>query len=122
MTVTGPGGTGKTRLALQAAAELVGTFPDGVFWVPLAGLNEPELFLPEIARTLPARDDLLGYLREKQLLLLLDNFEQLLGAALELASLLGAVEGLRVLVTSRASLRVSENVSTRSSRCPRRMP
>ena len=94
VTVTGPGGTGKTRLALQVAAELVGTFLDGVFWVPLAGLTDPELVLPEIARMLPARDDLLGYLRGKQqLLLLLDNFEHLLAAAPDLASLLTASTG-----------------------------
>jgi class 3 adenylate cyclase len=107
VTVTGPGGTGKTRLALQIAAELVGTFSDGVFWVPLAGLADPELVVPEIARTLPARDDLLGYLKGKQLLLLLDNLEHLLEAAPDLASLLAAAEGLRVLATSRAPLKIS---------------
>ena len=107
VTVTGPGGTGKTRFALQVAAELVGTFSDGVFWVPLAGLTDPELVLPEIARTLPARDDLLGYLRGKQLLLLLDNFEHLLAAVPDVASLLAAADGLRVLVTSRAPLRMA---------------
>ncbi len=107
VTVTGPGGTGKTRFALQVAAELVGTFSDGVFWVPLAGVTDPELVLPEIARTLPARDDLLGYLRGKQLLLLLDNFEHLLAAVPDLASLLAAADGLRVLVTSRAPLRMA---------------
>jgi predicted ATPase/class 3 adenylate cyclase len=107
VTVTGPGGTGKTRLALQVAAELVGMFSDGVFWVPLAGLSDPELVLPEIARTLPARDDLLGYLRGKQLLLLLDNFEHLLAAAPDLASLLAAADGLRVIVTSRTPVRIS---------------
>ena len=107
VTITGPGGSGKTRLALQAAAELVGTFSDGVFWVPLAGLADPELVLPEIARTLPARDDLLGYLSGKQLLLLVDNFEHLLAAAPDLASLLASADGLRVLVTSRAPLRIA---------------
>jgi predicted ATPase/class 3 adenylate cyclase len=107
VTVTGPGGTGKTRLALQVAAELVGTFSDGVFWVPLAGVADPELVLPEIARTLPARDDLLGYLRGKGLLLLVDNFEHLLAAAPDLASLLAAADGLRVIATSRAPLRIS---------------
>ncbi|HMJ00495.1 MAG TPA: adenylate/guanylate cyclase domain-containing protein [Gaiellaceae bacterium] len=107
VTVTGPGGTGKTRLALQVAAELVGTFSGGVFWAPLAGLADPELVVPEIARTLPARDDLVGYLRGKQLLLLLDNFEHLLAAAPELAALLAAADGLRVIVTSRAPLRIS---------------
>jgi len=107
VTITGPGGTGKTRLALQVAAELVGTVADGVFWVPLAGLSDPELLLPEITQTLPARDDLLGYLRGKELLLLLDNFEHLLAAAPDLGSLLAASDGLRVLVTSRAPLRLS---------------
>ena len=107
VTVTGPGGTGKTRLALQVAAELVGTFPDGVFWFPLAGFTDPELVLPEIARMLPASDDLLGYLRGKRLLLLLDNFEHLIAAAPRLAPLLAASDGLRVIVTSRAPLRIS---------------
>ena len=107
VTVTGPGGTGKTRLALQVAAELVGTFPDGVFWLSLAGFTDPELVLPEIARMLPASDDLLGYLRGKRLLLLLDNFEHLLAAAPRLAPLLAASDGLRLLATSRAPLRIS---------------
>jgi len=107
VTITGPGGTGKTRLALQVAAELVGTVADGVFWVPLAGLSDPELVVPEIAGTLPARDDLLGYLRGKQLVLLLDNFEHLAAAASDLMPLLAASDGLRVLVTSRAPLRLS---------------
>ncbi|MEK6274493.1 MAG: NB-ARC domain-containing protein [Actinomycetota bacterium] len=107
VTVTGPGGTGKTRLALQVAAELVGTVSDGVFWVPLAGLTDPGLVLPEIARMLPARDDLVGYLRGKRVLLLLDNFEHLLEAAPDLASLLASANGLRVIVTSRAPLRIS---------------
>jgi predicted ATPase/class 3 adenylate cyclase len=107
ITVTGPGGTGKTRLALQVAAELIGTFSDGVFWIPLAGLADPELVLPEIARTLPARDDLVGYLSGKHLLLLVDNFEHLLAAAPDLASLLASAEGLKVLATSRAPLRIA---------------
>ena len=107
VTITGPGGTGKTRLALQVAAELVGTVADGVFWVPLAGLTDPGLVVPEIAGTLPARDDLLGYLRGKELVLLLDNFEHLVAAASDLPPLLAASEGLRILVTSRAPLRVS---------------
>jgi predicted ATPase/class 3 adenylate cyclase len=107
VTITGPGGTGKTRLALQVAAELVGTVADGVYWVSLAGLSDPELVVPEIARTLPARDDLLGYLRGKELVLLLDNFEHLVASASEVMPLLAASEGLRVLVTSRAPLRLS---------------
>jgi predicted ATPase/class 3 adenylate cyclase len=107
VTITGPGGTGKTRLALQVAAELVGTVADGVYWVSLAGLADPELVVPEIAQTLPARDDLLGYLRGKQLVLLLDNFEHLVAAASKVMPLIAASEGLRVLVTSRAPLRLS---------------
>jgi len=107
LTITGPGGTGKTRLALQVAAELIGTVADGVFWVPLASVSDPELVVPEIAHTLPARDDLLGYLRGKQLVLLLDNFEHLVSAAAELTPLLEASDGLRILVTSRAPLRLS---------------
>jgi predicted ATPase/class 3 adenylate cyclase len=107
VTITGPGGTGKTRLALQVAAELVGTVADGVYWVSLAGLSDPELVVPEIARTLPARDDLLGYLRGKELVLLLDNFEHLVASAAEVIPLLAASEGVRVLVTSRAPLRLS---------------
>lgn len=107
LTVTGPGGTGKTRLALQAAAELVGTLHDGVFWVPLAGLSEPELLPSEVARAIGARDDLAGFLRGKELLILLDNFEHLLDAAPAVGAFLANAGGLRVLVTSRSPLRLS---------------
>ena len=110
VTITGPGGTGKTRFGLQAAAELVGRFGDGVFWVTLAGLSDPELVPAEIAQTIGAREDLAGFLRGKDLLLLLDNFEHLLGAAPAVASLLAASSGLRVLVTSRGPLRLSGEV------------
>jgi predicted ATPase len=107
LTITGPGGTGKTRLALQVAAELVGTPRDGVFWVPLAGLSDPELVLSELAQVIGARDDLAGFLRGKELLILLDNFEHLVAAAPAVATLLAASRGLRLLVTSRAPLHVS---------------
>lgn len=107
LTLTGPGGTGKTRLALQVAAELVGTQHDGVFWVPLAGLSDCELLSSEVAQTIGAPDDLAAFLRGKELLLLLDNFEHLLDAAPRVSALLAASDGLRVLVTSRAPLRVS---------------
>ncbi|MET0939473.1 MAG: adenylate/guanylate cyclase domain-containing protein, partial [Gaiellaceae bacterium] len=107
LTLTGPGGTGKTRLALQVAAELVGTQRDGVFWVPLVGLADPELLDSEIARTIGAPDDLAGFLRGKQLVLLLDNFEHLLDAAPGVSAVLGAGTGVRALVTSRAPLRVA---------------
>jgi len=106
VTVTGPGGTGKTRLALQAAAELVDDFEDGVFWVPLAGLDDPELVVPAVAQTLGGGTDLPTYLAQRQSLLLLDNFEHVLEAAGGLADLLAATEDLRVLVTSRAPLRI----------------
>ena len=107
VTVTGPGGTGKTRLALQVAAELVGTHRDGVFWVPLVGLSDAALLDSEVARTIGAPDDLTGFLRGRQLLLLLDNFEHLLDAAPAVSAVLGACSGVRVLVTSRAPLHVA---------------
>jgi predicted ATPase/class 3 adenylate cyclase len=106
VTVTGPGGTGKTRVALQAAAELVGGFHDGVFWVSLAAVTDPTLLVPEIARTLGA-DDLASYLRDREMLLLLDNLEQLLAAAAEIGPLLASAPRCRLLVTSRAPLRLS---------------
>jgi predicted ATPase/class 3 adenylate cyclase len=107
VTITGTGGTGKTRLALQVAAELVGQRLDAVYWVPLAGVSDPELVLPEVAQTVGAREDLIEYLRGKRLLLVLDNLEHLLDAAPGLASLLAGSSELRVLVTSRSPLRLS---------------
>jgi predicted ATPase/class 3 adenylate cyclase len=104
LTVTGPGGTGKTRLALQVAAELVGSYADGVFWVPLGGLSDPELVLPTIAQTIGAGDDLQEHLRGRELLLLLDNLEHLPAAAPAVGELSSSAERLRVLVTSRAPL------------------
>src|SRR5687768_1106224 len=87
LSLTGPGGTGKTRLALQAAADLLDDFPDGAFFTPLATVTEVELFLSAIAETLgvretgeqPLDESLKDYLREKRLLLVPDNFEQVLG-------------------------------------------
>lgn len=81
MTLTGSGGTGKTRLALQVAAELVEEFEDGVFCVSLASLTDPELVLPTVARTVGAKVGLADHIDEKRTLLLLDNFEQILDAA-----------------------------------------
>jgi predicted ATPase/DNA-binding SARP family transcriptional activator len=106
VTVTGPGGTGKTRLALQVAAELVGSFEHGVFWVPLAALTDPEVVVLQIAQTIGARDDLPSHVRDKEMLLLLDNLEHLLAAAPALGELLAGAKGLRLLVTSRAPLHV----------------
>jgi predicted ATPase/class 3 adenylate cyclase len=107
VTVTGPGGTGKTRLALQVAADLVGSLKDGVFWVPLADLADPRLVLPTIAQTLGARDGLDEFIRGKELLLLLDNFEHLLPAGPGVGELLAGSRSLRLLVTSRAALHLS---------------
>ncbi|HTS21196.1 MAG TPA: tetratricopeptide repeat protein [Casimicrobiaceae bacterium] len=115
LTLSGPGGTGKTRLALQAAAELVDEFEHGVFFVPLAALSDPDLVLPAIAQTFdvreaagqPLRDQLGGYLREKEMLLVLDNFEQVVDAAPSVSHLLSAAPRLKALVTSREVLRLS---------------
>ncbi|HET7128156.1 MAG TPA: adenylate/guanylate cyclase domain-containing protein [Gaiellaceae bacterium] len=107
VTVTGPGGIGKTRLALQAAAELVGIPADGVFWVPLGGLSEPSLVVAEIAQAVGAQDDLTGFLRGRELLLLVDNFEHVMPAAAAVHELLSRSERLRLLVTSRGPLHVS---------------
>ena len=80
LTLTGPGGTGKTRLALQAAAEL-GSLPDGVFWLPLAPLRDPELVLESAGQALGAKDGLAEHIADKELLLLFDNFEHVVEAA-----------------------------------------
>jgi predicted ATPase len=107
VTLTGTGGTGKTRLALQAATELTDDFSDGVFWAPLASLREPELTLPTIEQTIGAKTELAEHVDQKKMLLLLDNFEQLLPAATNLAALLARCPNLKVLVTSRAVLHLS---------------
>ncbi len=106
LTLTGPGGAGKTRLALQAAAELVEAFRDGVFWVALAGLRDPDLVLPTIEQTLGAKTSLSEHVNEKQTLLLLDNLEHLLAIGPELAGVLARCPNLQLLTTSRAPLRI----------------
>jgi predicted ATPase/class 3 adenylate cyclase len=107
LTVTGPGGTGKTRVALQVAAELVGRLRDGVYWVPLAGLADPELLSSEVAQAIGAPDDVNRFLRGRELLLVLDSFEHLLAAAPVVSGMLAASARVHVLVTSRAPLRVT---------------
>ena len=107
VTVTGPGGTGKTRLALQAAAELVDEFAGGVFWVSLGGLTDPELVVPTVGNVLEAQGDVVEHIGTKKLLLLLDNFEQLLDAAPVIAELLGRAPGLKMLITSRSPLKIA---------------
>jgi predicted ATPase/class 3 adenylate cyclase len=110
VTLTGPGGAGKTRLALEAAAELVPEFKAGVFWVGLAALREPELVLETVARVLGARDDLVLHIGDRELLLLLDNFERLLPAATQVAKLVERCPNLHVLATSRERLRLRDEV------------
>lgn len=112
LTLTGPGGTGKTRLGLQVAAQLQNHFSDGVCFVPLASLRDPQLFAAAVARQLNVREGggqpilhlLKNALHERQLLLVLDNFEQIIAAAPDVAALLEAVPQLKVVVTSRALL------------------
>jgi predicted ATPase/class 3 adenylate cyclase len=107
LTLTGAGGSGKTRLALQASAELVEEFEDGVFWVSLAALSDYRYVQPTIAGVLGAKDGIANFVDEKRLLLLLDNLEQVLECAPALAELLRSCPNLRLLVTSRAPLRVT---------------
>ena len=138
LTLTGPGGTGKTRLALQAAGDVLDQFPDGVFFVELASLSDPDLVAPAIAQVVglketsgrPPLEALISALRQRRMLLVLDNFEHLLaspphgsappvpaparalsrtparGVATDAAALMGAAPLLKVLVTSRAPLRL----------------
>jgi predicted ATPase/class 3 adenylate cyclase len=106
LTLTGPGGTGKTRLALQAAAAAADNYPDGVYWIPLAPLRDPELVLAEAAAVLGAQGALADHIADKHLLLLLDNFEHVVEAALGLSELLATCPNLRLLVTSRELLRL----------------
>jgi len=114
LTLTGPGGTGKTRLGLQVAAELLDEFEDGVFFVALATITGPEMVAPTVAGALDVREisgrsseqGLKDYLRNKEMLLVLDNFEQVVEAAPLLGSLIGACPGLKVLATSRGVLRI----------------
>jgi predicted ATPase/DNA-binding CsgD family transcriptional regulator len=114
MTLTGPGGTGKTRLGVQVAAELTDSFANGVFFVNLAPVNDTALVVPTIAETLGIQEGagqsvlerLREDLRQKQILLLLDNFEQVVSAAGQVVDLLAACPRLKVLVTSREVLHV----------------
>lgn len=114
VTLTGPGGTGKTRLSLQVAANLIDDFEDGVYFVPLAFARDPSLVPSAIAQALHVREtpaiSLLEAIKDrllgKELLLLIDNFEQVTSAALTIADLLRMAPGLTVLVTSRTSLHI----------------
>ena len=115
LTLTGPGGVGKTRLALQLAADAIDLFADGVYWVPLAPVRDPALVLETIAQTLGLREEvaeplavtLNRYLAERQLLLVVDNLEHLIDGSALLGALLTVAPRLCVLVTSRERLRLA---------------
>ena len=114
VTLTGPGGVGKTHLSQQIALEVLNDFAGGVCFVPLASINDPDLVVSTIAQAFGLKEtgdesllDLLkAYLRDKHLLLLLDNFEQVVVAAPVLSEMLAVCSRLKILVTSRAVLRI----------------
>jgi len=115
LTLTGPGGAGKSRLALQAAADLLDDFADGAFFVGLAGIADPLLVLPTIAQALglketgglPPEDALERFLHDRELLLVLDNLEHLLEASPEISDLVLSAPSVKAILSSRAPLRVS---------------
>ena len=115
VTITGPGGTGKTRLALQVAADVIDDYAHGVWFVDLGAVTDPALVPAEIANALGVREEgggsleaqVIEHLREQALLLVLDNMEQVLSAGKFVAKLTGACPKLHLLVTSRARLRIS---------------
>jgi predicted ATPase/DNA-binding CsgD family transcriptional regulator/class 3 adenylate cyclase len=114
LTLTGTGGTGKTRLALQSAADLLGVFPDGVFFVALDQIAEPALVASSVAQNISLEltgsqsieDELTEHLRKRNVLLVLDNFEHVLPVASLVSSLLAACPQLKVIATSREPLRL----------------
>jgi predicted ATPase len=107
VTLVGPGGSGKTRLAVQLAADAVEEFEHGVWWVSLATLTDPDLVEPTIAQAVGAKDALADHFRSQRALLLLDNFEHLLAAAPRVATLLRDSPEIKVLATSRAPLHLA---------------
>lgn len=134
LTLTGPGGVGKTRLALEAAAGVLDSFEDGVSLVDLSAVRDPRLVISAIVQTLglrrasgpPEHDQLVAHLRDKHLLLLLDNFEHVAPAAPGIAAMLASCARLQVLATSRAALRLRGEremvVAPLALPDPRRMP
>lgn len=112
ITLTGPGGSGKTRLSLEVAADLLDEYAAGTFFVPLAAISDADMLIPTIAQTLGLREQgekpyarlLQEHLQEREMLLLLDNFEQIVAAAPLLGELLDAAPGLKLLVSSREPL------------------
>jgi predicted ATPase len=106
VTLTGPGGSGKTRLSIEAASEEIGEFKNGVYWVGLATIRDPALVLPEIAKVIGAQNGLAEHIGAREILLLLDNLEQVVDVAPDLAGLIEGCPDLRLLITSRERLRV----------------
>jgi predicted ATPase len=106
LTLTGPGGSGKTRLAIEAAATLVPVFRAGVFWIGLASVRDPALVTETIGQTIGAKGGLADHIGEREMLLVIDNIEQVIAVAPELAALVEACPHLRLLITSRERLRV----------------
>lgn len=115
VTIAGPGGIGKTRLSVEAVRARIDSFSDGIFFVPLSPLHSVGEIVPAIARTIQLRlhgdespeKQLMDYLSDKEMLLLLDNFEHLADGAQLVAELLSAAPSLRILATSRASLNLT---------------
>jgi predicted ATPase/class 3 adenylate cyclase len=104
LTLCGPGGVGKTRLAIQLAAELSPHYPDRLLWVPLAGVENPEAVMPAIGQALGSTDPVATVIGAQPTLMLLDNFEQVADAAPVVGEMLQAAPGLSVVVTSREPL------------------
>lgn len=107
VTLTGPGGSGKSRLAAEAASQLADDYEGGVWWVPLQSLTDPNLMLPTIAGAIGARGDIGASIGTNQTLLVLDNFEQLIAARSDVATILAECPGLQVVATSREPLNVA---------------
>jgi predicted ATPase/class 3 adenylate cyclase len=106
LTLTGPGGSGKTRLALQACGLAADRYPDGVWWIPLAPLRDPALVLATTGQLLGSKNGLAEHISEKSMLCLFDNFEHVVEAASDLGALVRDCPNLDLLVTSRERLRV----------------
>jgi len=114
VTLTGPGGTGKTRLSLQVATELTGSFADGVWFIPLASITDPDLVTPTVSSVLglqPSMEEpdrrLSAYLKGKEILLVLDNLEQVISTGERVKVWLQGAPGLKILASSRIPLRIS---------------
>jgi len=106
VTLVGPGGSGKTRLALQSAGAVAEVFDAGVWWVALAALRDPSLVVPAAAAAVGARGDVVEHIADRRLLLLLDNYEHVIASAPDLSLLLERCPRMVLLVTSREPLRL----------------